>query len=356
MVKSIRSTRLGILSIIILKASTVLAVGGSASAAVDPPVESTKPGAPAATPPEAEAEAPLAGPKVVERTADQITATLVRHDFDGRVRRLDVDPAIAALEHLSLTAETREKINRVVAERNALIDRIVQENLGTLAAAAQSAQSGGAGVDRRRAMEGLRELMELARPFRERGRLIDEVAPFMPAEQAAEARRLVREYWRAIVRERMEIGPPDEPGKRLTFAEASANEMLLSLGQEARQAFERTIGQQARNFEDLIRRLNLTPEQESKIRALAQDSATERMTPPESGGGYREPTRRDQLRNAGRFLEIYGMLDADQRRILLEQMRAMRAYEPMEGSEQTQGDASSGMGGVMPRPRRQRGR
>lgn len=343
-----------------LAAATAIGLGLTATGparAAEPPVVPV--GAPNQTPTNTPDDSPLAGPKVRERTGEQVAASLVKRDFDGRIRRVEVDPAVAALEHLTLDAPTRERIDRVIFERNAIVDRIVQENLLTLADAAQAGQGG----DKANAMKGLRTLMEAARPLRDRGRLIDEIAPMMPEDQAAEAKRLVREYWRAIVRERMEIGPPDEPGKKLNFVEASATEMLLALGQEGRNGFERTIGQQARNFEDLLKKLSLTPEQESKIRAAVQDSVTERRTP--DGKGYAEPTGRDKLRNAGRFMEIYGMLNAEQRRILLQEMRSMRAYEPMGGgmNDGVRGNADGGKGsppasparGGQPRQRRAAG-
>ncbi len=287
-----------------------------------------------------EPESPLAGPKVTEHTGLDATHTLIQREFDGRIKRLDVDPALAAIERMELDDATREQIDQIVAERNAIIDRLVQENIGELAGLANASQGG----DKARAMQGLRSMLELAKPFRDRGRLIEEIAPILPETERAEARRLVNEYWRAIVRERMEIGPPDEPGKKINFMQASATEMLLAFGQEGKNAFERTIGQQGKQFESLLKKLNLSAEQESKVRALVQDNVSQRLKPSADGktSGYAEPTGIDKLRNAGRIMEIYGMLDADQRRILLREMRSMRAYEPMGNAEGMTGGGMSG--------------
>ena len=63
----------------------------------------------------------LRGPKVAE---DAKAKTLVSRDYQGKLVRLDVDPAQAALDLIELDAKEREAAHNIILERDALIDKL----------------------------------------------------------------------------------------------------------------------------------------------------------------------------------------------------------------------------------------
>jgi hypothetical protein len=235
----------------------------------------------------------LAGPKVKTGVARK---SLVEREFGGKLKRLDVDPAQAALELLDLSEEERIATDRVRFERAAIMDKLVTDNLREVAEMANAFQA-------RDTMEGLRLLKELfdkADTWRARGRLEDELAAELSEPNAAELRRITKEYLDAAIAE--SAAEPGLNGKPRGRLGALMHERLTTLGHEIRQSYERTIGAGAKDLDALLKRLAVTPEQESVIRAVIQDTYV---------ATYGKPTKAQQ---AAAFLKIYGELDAEQRK------------------------------------------
>ncbi len=136
----------------------------------------------------------LAGPKVA---SDAAGATLVQRDETGKVRRLDVPPAEAALELLELDDASRAKAQEILDERAAAIDSIVRENLQLLARLANA----GKAKEKSDQRQLYRELAEKAEPLRARGPLADELASVLPQEKAEQLRTYVGQYYEAIAAE-----------------------------------------------------------------------------------------------------------------------------------------------------------
>lgn len=286
---------------------------------------------------------PLAGPKVNEQPGEKSPAapmdamtprTLVERDFEGKLRRLEVSPALAALELLSLSDEERQATQRILDERNMLMDELVQDHLKEITQLAGAFQSG----DRAAGMKLLKPLIEDSAELRARGKLVDELAGALTEANAKELQRLTLEYTRALVNERMKDGNPQQPGKKLSRLEAGGYEYIAGLGQEIKRSYERVFALQAKDFDDLLAKLSLTPEQDSKIRALVTDLVQKT---------YGKSTQAQQTKV---FLDAYAVLDADQRKVLLEEVRkrqGLRAVNRLDrvttpGGEGTSGESSSG--------------
>ncbi len=237
----------------------------------------------------------LAGPKV--KTGEG-RKSLVEREFGGRLRRLDVDPAQATLGLLDLSAEEKAATRTVLEERAAIMDKLVTNNLREVAEMANAFQA-------RQMTEGLRLLKELfdkAEDWRARGRLEDELAAKLGESNAAELRRMTREYMDAALAE--SAAEPGLNGKPRGRLGALVHERLTTLGHEIRQSYERTIGAGAKDVEALLKRLAVSPEQESTIRAVIEETYV---------ATYGKPTRAQQT---VAFLKIYNALDAEQRKEL----------------------------------------
>lgn len=277
-------------------------MSGAAWAQTEP---GAKPGAdPVAPPAEKEGggaeDGVLRGPSV--RTRSVAAATLIRRGFDGKVERLEVDPAQAALELLALTEEEKAATEKILTERAALLDRIVLDHLREVVELAQAAQSG----DQAGTEELYAELARAGEPLRARGRLVEELAGVLDETKEAKLRGLVKEYWGAIVTER--VSERGEDGKKRTMGEAVREEVTVAIGREIRGAYERVVGARVKEFDALIAKLELKPEVEAEIRRVVMDSFT---------STFGKATEKEK---AAVFREIYARLDARQRGLLLDEV------------------------------------
>lgn len=242
-------------------------------------------------------DAALAGPKVQQRASE--TDTIIRRDASGKIVRHDRDPALEALELLKLSGPAAARAEAVVVKRYAALDRFVQDNLLLIAELGQANQSGDKASTRRL----IAQVYQRARPFFARGSIADELKPVLDDADHQRLVRLVQEYRDACIAERMQ-GVNDE-GRKYSTLEASMTEQLLVLGLEVRRSFERSVEQGGREFDALIKRLQLSPEQEGKIRQRVQDVYL---------GAQGKPTR---LQVARAFLQSYQELDQTQRAELI---------------------------------------
>lgn len=253
-------------------------------------------------------------------------ATLIERDGDGRIKRLDLDPALAALEMVALDAKTREEVDKVLVARMTVLDRIVRDNFIAIAELGQANQAG----DRKAARKLLAELYAKARPYLSRGPLVEELRPVLPAETHAKLSTLVNEYTKACIDDR--AGRPGEDGQPQSRVGAVFAENLHVLGQEVRRSYERSVQSGGDEFDRLIKELGLTPEQEGKIRTRVTDAYLK------SRG---KPTK---LEAAKLFLQSYQDLDAEQRQRLIRIINEKRALEREDKGPKplTKPDAKSG--------------
>lgn len=257
----------------------------------------------AAAPADTAAPPALSGPRVENPDRPK---SLVERDFAGKLKRLEVDPAQAALPLLDLNAEEKAATEKILNERAAIMDTIVTDNLREVVEMSQAFAA-------RDAAAGLRlagELFRKSGALVDRGRLVDELAGVLTEANAAELHRLTNEYLRAAIEESaQQNGVNGRPRGRQG---AVAYERLAGWGNEIRLAFERTIVARGRELEDLLKQLGATPEQESKIRAVIEETYV---------ATFGKPTKAQQT--AG-FIKIFGLLNDDQRA----QLRKRLADQP----------------------------
>lgn len=281
----------------------------------------------------------LGGPKVAAPAAPK--KSLVQRDSEGKLVLLERQPAEAALELIDLDDKSKEKAQQVLLARSKAMDAFLQENLLEVAAAANAFQSG-------QAQEGLRQIMVLrgrSPALRGREKLADELAAVLAKPQADALKAMVKEYWEAIAKEgadqgqrearaEMDKDAGDATPMSMTESDdnqgmnpiqrglaraggggaAIAREALRLLGQDIKAAYERTILSQVAELEEALKRLNLKPEQESRVRRHIEESFSQAATK-----GRGEASRKAAGTRA--FLKIWQELDTEQKQELLKIMR-----------------------------------
>jgi hypothetical protein len=232
--------------------------------------------------------------------------TLVERDADGKIKRLDVAPAEAAVRLVNLGGEARAQVDKILAERAAMMDKLVAENLREVIEIAGAAQAG----NREEAGRKMRELAPIAAPLRGRGMLGAELARVLPEAPAGEVRRMVEEYTEAVTAEEKQAA--EARGETFDARAARRAEMIRLVGAEMRRAYERVVQQRAQDFDKLLATLGLTPEQEGAVRKIVSDDFT-------ANYGKSTPEQRAKV-----FGEVWKLLSSEQRRKVMEHMREAR--------------------------------
>ncbi len=209
----------------------------------------------------------LSGPRAVEGVQRR---SLIARDFDGKIKRLEIPAEEAALELVDLDAATRARIDAILAQRAALLDKLVADNLLKLLDVYNATQAG----RKDEAREIFMEVLEQAGPLKERGKLGDEVRAEMTPDQSAAYDRIRREYWEAIIREDVQASRSASGGElaRGAVQAAIGKEVALVIGAEIKRSYERQATARADQLKQFVEALALSPEQEAKVtRILADD-------------------------------------------------------------------------------------
>ncbi len=245
-------------------------------------------------------DAPLAGPALagVERET-----SLVRVDYEGRVRRLEVPPEEAALELLGLDAGTLAAARRVISERAAVMDRIVLDNLDLFPQFAAAEQAG----DKLGQLRLFLEFVRITEPLRQRGTLGEELRAVLPEGVRARLDRLVSDYWRAVAAERVPRAKAE--GATVRAGEAMRQERFEALGRELERSYARLSASESFFVEYLLRGLGLSEHQEKRIRAIIGEYDARAM---------RGATEAEQ---AEAFLGVIALLNEKQREAFLERLK-----------------------------------
>jgi hypothetical protein len=207
---------------------------------------------------------PLAGPTVA---APAKRLTLVERDFDGKVRRLEVSPEEAAVRLLDLDSATKVKVNEAIAARSKLFDDFVRQNFDLLLKFASSQGN--------KADQGmlLRETFEKAAKIREHGRLQEHVLAVLPEDKKQIFAKLVDDYRAAVIGEEAKL--PNEQGKPSGRTGAAIKTGLEQFGQDVKRAYERVIAEGQGKLETFLKQLDLSAEQDQKVRKLIVDFYTQ---------------------------------------------------------------------------------
>jgi len=263
--------------------------------------------------PNADAPPALEGPKV-NRPAQQ-TVSLVQREFDGRLKRLEVEPVGAAIAMMHLPADARAAAQKVLIGRKTALDAILRENIPLVLRLDGAFKPG----DNGEGQAALRELFEKAKPIIEKGVLLEQVAAVLPPSNAAELRRLYAEYMGAAVQDRLGSGPADKRNDRLgaRIAEGFAN-----FQREVEDSGKRVFEGGDAEFKELATKLELTPEQESKVQGIFLDMYA-------NGNG--KPTKSQQ---AGALLKSLALLTPEQK----VKMREIMAQEARDSAKRAKED------------------
>lgn len=238
----------------------------------------------------------LSGPKVKETQSER---TLIRRDFSGRVQRLEANPAEAAIELLTLDEATRVKIQTILNERTAALDRVVRDNLELLVKFQSTS-------DRKGKMALLREYRTVFKDLEAKGKLQDQVRAALSKDQAARYDELIAGYWETVVSDAEQEATKSK--EKTGRAEILAREGLAAFGGEIRRSYERQIGAKTKELEEFLGKLGLTPEKETKIRNMFTDSFQATNGKPTS------QQRRDLM------MRVLRELDGDQRKIVINEL------------------------------------
>lgn len=250
----------------------------------------------------------LAGPTVKETPKP---GTIIQHDFQGSITRLQIPPDEAAAAKLTLNETQQAALNKILTERAALIDTAVANNYELLLKLQGFRQM--TPIEQREHLGAWREALA---PLRERGRLQDELAGVLEPAQKAELRRMVNEYWNALVEEEtmksasrdaliIDVSLMDEPtakeeeddesGQRNGRRAGGGNggnggrgarggiimrESLAIMGHQLKASFDRRVSSSNANLEDLLQNIDATPEQREKLKAISLEYAQKTLNKP----------------------------------------------------------------------------
>lgn len=240
--------------------------------------------------------APLSGPRVVDRDESSGKPTLVAHDFDANVIRPEATPEEAAVRLLSLNADSKDQIEKLLRERMIIVDKFVATNLDLLTKFG-NAEATGNKLDQ--AMLLAQAAQKLA-PLWKRGPLSGEIEKHLTDDTKPEYERLLNEYYTAVRDETRR-----NTGEKKPLWTIRIDERLKALGREIERSFKRQLYNGEIIFQYVTPKLNLRPEQEARIREVCAKFAEEL--------NGNDATKAQQVRFV---LELGKALDPDQRRVL----------------------------------------
>jgi len=274
-----------------------------------------------------DADAPLSGPTV---SPAKTGPTIVERTMDGSVRRVEVRPEEAAVRKLTLDPEESARVEAVLAERARDLDQIVRENIELLVRV-QTAKAAGEPKALNQVMQEFREAM---RPLAVKGSLAQQLHEALSPDHAASFDVMVRDYFRALVAEGNKSRPmgdpmddsdavgdspsgtppgtapgtaPGTPGgappppRKAERRAAVVRQYVEVFAQEVRRSYERISAEGHQRLEELIKRLELSPEQEAKVRDMATEFGQKTKLNP-------TPAQRAEL-----FGKVLGLLTPEQR-------------------------------------------
>lgn len=288
------------------------------------------------TPASTEPENPLAGPKVTAPNnggshadgsmmpaesmdaAELAKLTIVERDFAGALIRLEIRAEKAAAEKLPLTAKQRSSLNEFFTERSTQVLHFTLKNYDQFIKLQGARQA--------RSREELPKLMSemrttagdwVAKP------LIDRVEEKLPEQFRSHFRRMVTEYNDEVAKSDPRgggaaagaNGRPRRGGAGAEYAEL--NNFIREMARE----FSGMVAQRREQLDTLLKAVDATPEQESKIRVIVREG---------NGAPGTEPSpqqRRDTIR------KVLAELTPAQQKLWQQAQAAQRGMAPMPGEE-----------------------
>ncbi len=313
--------------------AVVLIVHGATTLAQSPatpvPTSTPTPTAPAITEP----ENPLAGPKVTAPTAGGSHAegsmmqgetmdaaeltklTIVERDFAGALIRLEIRAEKAAAEKLPLNAKQRSALNEFFTERSTQVLQFTLKNYDQFIKLQGARQA--------RSREELPKLMNEMRTTAGEWvtkPLADRVEEKLPEQYRTHFRRMVSEYNDEVFKSDPRAGAGTRPRRSVGDAAVEYAELNSFIREMARE-FSGMVAQRREQLDTMLKAVDATPEQESKIRAIVREG---------NGTPGTEPSpqqRRDTIR------KVLAELTPAQKKLWQQAQAAQRGGAPMPGEE-----------------------
>jgi hypothetical protein len=276
---------------------------------------------------------PLGGPKVQERAA---RPTIITRNFDGSVKPPEGTAEEAALDLLGLGAmgaspedrEAEERARTILAKRGRVLEDFVYENVALLTELDTAGNTG----DKADQLGLLAEAFRRLAPLREAGPLSSQIRAALPEGKGGEFDRILREYWEAVIADRM--SRPKPKGGFPSRLEAIAGARLESLGKEIERSFYRLLMSGEFIYRVATRGLTLTPEQSRRLREVIEEHY--RVT----GGND------DEAANKRLFAKSIAVLDDDQKPRFIRNLRELGSpKKAAPGPVPPAADESAGVGG-----------
>ncbi len=212
----------------------------------------------------------LRGPQVREGTHE----SLVERGFDGRIRPLTTSPEERAIALLRLDEATRARVDTILDERSAILDRVLMDNLDLLLQF-QSARASGSAT---RQLSILRAFVRKLEPLRRRGSLRDEIARVLPEDQRARFEAMIDEYEQAL--QEQARADARASGERFRPLAYRFRRNLERLGQDIAASYERTVASRIAELEAFLTRASLAPESEREVRRIITEFGQQTMLRP----------------------------------------------------------------------------
>lgn len=265
---------------------------------------------------------PLGGPKVREQAT---RPTIITRNFDGSVKPPEGTAEEAALELLGLGGvsgkvgmggkvgtglspeeqEASERVRVILSKRGRVLEDFVYENVALLTKLDTAGNTGDKADQLRLLAEAFRQLA----PLREAGPLSSQIKAALPGARAEEFEGILREYWEAVIADRMTRPKPE--GGFPSRLEAIAGARLESLGKEIERSFYRLLMSGEFIYRVATRGLTLTPEQSRRLRGVIEEHY--RVT----GGND------DEAANKRLFAKSIAVLDDDQKPRFIRNLREL---------------------------------
>lgn len=246
---------------------------------------------------------PPAGTAPAPKPVGESDLTIIERTAEGRLKRLEIPAEERAAQVMDLEPAERARVDKVLAERAALLDEILVKNFDLLGKMHAAEQAGNAEESRR--VSGL-YLAKLDRLL-DRGRLEDEIRPELRLDHQAEFTRLITEYRRVLLAEASRESKAE--GKEVKPQILADREMRRAMAREFQRSYERAIVGTAVDYDKAMGGLGLKPEQESKVRNIAAEFTQkhkDQATPAQ---------RRDLV------MQVLNELDDGQRQKLIKALR-----------------------------------
>ncbi len=306
--------------------ATILA--GHAPAQTSPAGTPTTAPTPSRAPAQPPATNDLSGPKVAQPSAG---LTLVKKNFNGGLDRITQPVEEAAVAILPLSDDERAKVNTIIVQRAAVVDKGIRESVPLLLRI-QGIREEGITTDRQSAIRDLDKKIPILRdrdPFRAELRLA------MGAENAAKFDALINDYTRAAIADAIAKAKAD--GKKGNAFLMSLGESLRNVGMEIQQSYDRIIKEGTDKLDRAIEIIQPTPEQEGAVRNLANDFAQKSLANPTAA------------QRAEFFKTLMAMLTIPQRERLVRELYGPITAEAVPAGEDKK-DAPKTGGPITPAP------